>query len=68
MRLDCCSPGWQSKQFLHLFGYGGCTVEKKIALSMRGITKRFGKVTANENVNFIVNKLTGASIDKGVGG
>jgi len=25
-------------------------------IEMRGITKRFGKVTANENVNFIVNK------------
>ena len=25
-------------------------------IEMRGITKRFGKVVANENVDFIVNK------------
>ena len=33
---------------------GGYTVDKKIALSMRGITKRFGKVIANHRVDLDV--------------
>ena len=48
--------GRQSKQFLcnRDSFKRGYTVDKKIALSMRGITKRFGKVIANHRVDLDV--------------
>ena len=48
--------GRQSKQFLcnRDSFKRGYTVDKKIALSMRGITKRFGKVIANHHVDLDV--------------
>ena len=56
MRLD--SPLKESKRFQYYqsFTYGGNTVENRIALSMRSITKRFGSVIANNNVNLDVYK------------
>ena len=49
---------WAAVQALSIFKtvYGGYTVEKKIALSMRGVTKRFGSVVANHQVNLDVYK------------
>lgn len=36
--------------------YGGRTVERNVALDLRGITKTFGKVIANNNVDLTVYK------------
>ncbi len=49
---------WAAVQAISIFKtvYGGYTVEKKIALSMRGVTKRFGSVVANHQVNLDVYK------------
>ncbi|MBE5770814.1 MAG: ABC transporter ATP-binding protein [Clostridiales bacterium] len=49
---------WAAVQAISIFKtvYGGYTVEKKIALSMRGVTKRFGNVVANHQVNLDVYK------------
>ena len=51
-RLGCRSFGsGGAKHFPFNTVYGGYTVEKNLALSMQGITKRFGSVVANKSVD-----------------